>query len=75
VARELTVAGWRVSQTQISGANFWGKLKTVSQIGAIALLIAPTPVNWGPFSLTTFWLAVALTWISGATYLWPKAEG
>jgi len=76
LARELTIAGWRVNpslqgSTAIQGANFWGKLKTVSQIGAIALLIAPLGSNWQLPSLVSFWLAVALTWISGAIYLLP----
>ena len=77
LARELAIAGWRVNPsltgtTGISGANIWGKLKTVSQIIAIALLIAPTPDSWKIFSLGAFWLSVALTWISGAIYLWPQ---
>jgi hypothetical protein len=72
LARELTVAGWRVSQTTISGANIWGKLKTVSQIGAIALLIAPLPAVWATPSLIAFWISVLLTWISGAIYLMPN---
>ena len=77
LARELAIAGWRVSpnltgSTSISGANFWGKLKTVSQILAIALLIAPTPDTWKIPSLTAFWVSVALTWISGVIYLWPQ---
>lgn len=79
LARELTVAGWRVTpsltgNTAIVGANFWGKLKTVSQIAAIALLIAPLPVGWQLFSLVTFWIAVALTLISGAIYLLPATD-
>jgi len=71
LARELAIAGWRVNQPQISGANIWGKLKTVSQIGACALLIAPTPASWEIPSLIVFWVAVALTLISGAIYLLP----
>lgn len=74
IARELTVAGWRVNQSQISGANIWGKLKTVTQITAIALLIIP-PLprsSWIPAAgLGCFWLALALTLISGAIYLLP----
>ena len=46
LARELAIAGWRVNRTKISGANIWGKLKTVSQIAAIALLLAPLPPHW-----------------------------
>lgn len=72
LARELTIAGWRVNQTTITGANIWGKLKTISQIGAIALLIAPLPEVWRIPSLVAFWISVGFTWISGAIYLWPQ---
>ncbi|NET57091.1 MAG: CDP-diacylglycerol--glycerol-3-phosphate 3-phosphatidyltransferase [Symploca sp. SIO2E6] len=77
LARELAIAGWRVDpnlsgSSTISGANIWGKLKTVSQIVAIALLIAPTPVSWEVLSMSAFWVSVALTLISGAIYLWPQ---
>lgn len=77
LARELAIAGWRVNpnltgSTSISGANFWGKLKTVSQILAIALLIAPTPDTWQFPALVTFWISVVMTWISGAIYLFPQ---
>lgn len=77
VAREITIAGWRVNpqlrqQSSISGANIWGKLKTVSQIAAIALLIAPLP-GWQPWVLSLFWLAVGLTVISGLIYLGDRA--
>jgi CDP-diacylglycerol---glycerol-3-phosphate 3-phosphatidyltransferase len=71
LARELTIAGWRVNQTTISGANFWGKLKTVSQMSAIALLMAPLPETWEMACLIAFWLSVALTIISGIIYLFP----
>jgi len=79
LARELVIAGWRVNpklsgSSSISGANIWGKLKTVSQIAAIALLIAPTPDSWETPSLVLFWISVALTWISGAIYLWPQKK-
>jgi CDP-diacylglycerol--glycerol-3-phosphate 3-phosphatidyltransferase len=74
LARELAIAGWRVSQPKISGANSWGKLKTVTQIGAIALLVAP-PTAPTIYAQIAFWLAVALTLISGAIYVFPpKAE-
>ncbi|MDF0553341.1 CDP-diacylglycerol--glycerol-3-phosphate 3-phosphatidyltransferase [Kamptonema sp. UHCC 0994] len=72
LGRELTIAGWRVNKTTISGANIWGKLKTVSQIVAIALLIAPLPDVWVIPSLVAFWISVLLTLISGAIYLWPE---
>ncbi|WP_041623146.1 CDP-diacylglycerol--glycerol-3-phosphate 3-phosphatidyltransferase [Oscillatoria nigro-viridis] len=74
LGRELTIAGWRVNKTTISGANIWGKLKTVSQIVAIALLIAPLSEAWNFPALIAFWVSVALTLISGAIYLWPEQE-
>ncbi|MGG6265083.1 CDP-diacylglycerol--glycerol-3-phosphate 3-phosphatidyltransferase [Leptolyngbya sp. AN03gr2] len=75
LARELTIAGWRVDpnlQKSVQGANFWGKLKTVSQIAAIALLIAPLSPDWKLATLILFWISVALTWISGLIYLLPQ---
>ena len=76
LARELTIAGWRVNPTlqggtTIQGANVWGKLKTVSQIVAIALLIAPLGDRWRIPTSAAFWLSVTLTLISGAIYLLP----
>lgn len=75
LARELTIAGWRVSPQQtaqgVQGASGWGKVKTLVQIAAIALLIAPLP-SWGSQAGTiAFWIALALTWISGWLYLQP----
>ena len=71
LAREMAIAGWRVNQPNVSGANIWGKLKTVSQIGAIALLIAPLPQNLQVIALSLFWLSVGLTLLSGLIYIWP----
>jgi len=71
LARELAIAGWRVNQATITGANIWGKLKTVSQIIAIAFLIAPLSQLWEIPTLTAFWVSVILTIISGVVYLLP----
>jgi CDP-diacylglycerol---glycerol-3-phosphate 3-phosphatidyltransferase len=73
LARELTIAGWRVNPAlqsgAVPGANLWGKVKTVVQIVAIALLIAPMP---NPIlGQIMFWISVIVTWISGAIYLFP----
>lgn len=74
LARELTIAGWRVNSSlsgPIAGANFWGKLKTVSQIVAIALLMIPID-SWNSVGAIAFWVSVGLTLISGLIYLWPQ---
>jgi CDP-diacylglycerol--glycerol-3-phosphate 3-phosphatidyltransferase len=63
-----------MGQSSIPGANIWGKVKTVSQIGAIALLIAPLGSDWKLTSEIAFWLAVALTLISGVIYVLPSAK-
>jgi CDP-diacylglycerol---glycerol-3-phosphate 3-phosphatidyltransferase len=77
LARELAIAGWRVNpkltgNANISGANIWGKLKTVMQIVAIAFLIAPLSALWDTTSNVLFWLAVALSLISGWIYILPN---
>lgn len=79
LVRELSIAGWRVTPgltgaTAVVGANAWGKLKTISQIAAIALLIAPLPENWAIVAKVTFWFSVAMTLISGMIYVWPPAS-
>lgn len=78
LARELAIAGWRVnphlSGATIQGANIWGKLKTVAQMAAIALFIVPLGDPFGAIALATFWLAVALTWLSGIIYIWPGSK-
>lgn len=74
LARELTIAGWRVSPSMqtgaVPGANLAGKVKTVVQILAIALLIAPLPDP--RFGVGIFWVSIGVTWISGAIYLFPS---
>jgi CDP-diacylglycerol--glycerol-3-phosphate 3-phosphatidyltransferase len=76
LARELTIAGWRVNpqlagQGTIAGANRWGKIKTLSQITAIAWLLAPLPPPYSSMGLPIFWGAVILTVISGLIYVLP----
>ncbi|MEL4893871.1 CDP-diacylglycerol--glycerol-3-phosphate 3-phosphatidyltransferase [Crocosphaera sp. Alani8] len=77
LGREIAIAGWRINpnltgKTTIQGANIWGKLKTVTQITAISLLIAPLPPLWEPISVAVFWLSVLLTLVSGLIYLFPN---
>jgi len=78
LGREVAIAGWRVNpqltgNTSIKGANLWGKLKTVSQIIAIALLIAPLSEAWIIPELVAFWICVLFTLVSGIIYILPPS--
>ncbi|MBE9031734.1 CDP-diacylglycerol--glycerol-3-phosphate 3-phosphatidyltransferase [filamentous cyanobacterium LEGE 11480] len=74
LARELTIAGWRVSGQNVPGAAMWGKVKTVVQIIAISFLIAPLGEHVQSTATVLFWVAVGLTWISGLLYLLPRQQ-
>ena len=79
ITRELLITVWRgapsadtsgeANTTQIIGANFWGKAKTVMQIVAIAALLIKLP-----YAIAFFWIAVALTLISGILYVVPASQ-
>jgi CDP-diacylglycerol--glycerol-3-phosphate 3-phosphatidyltransferase len=81
ITRELLITAWRgapspsssasneETKPQIIGANFWGKAKTVMQIVAIAALLVKIPN-----AIAFFWIAVALTLISGILYVVPTAK-
>jgi CDP-diacylglycerol--glycerol-3-phosphate 3-phosphatidyltransferase len=81
ITRELLITAWRGAPsaasdnadanktTQIIGANFWGKAKTVMQIVAIAALLIKIP-----YAIAFFWIAVLLTLISGILYIVPTAK-
>lgn len=74
IAREIGITAWRSSQTSVSGANLWGKLKTVSQMLAIGLAIAPLSEPWPLVAQWAFWLSVVLSVVSGVIYVWPSAR-
>lgn len=73
IAREILITAWRgapdAKATAIVGANIWGKAKTVMQIVAIAALFLQIP-----YALILFWLALALTIISGLIYVIPQNQ-
>ena len=86
VARELAITGLRLlaaSKNVVLAAERFGKHKTISQIVAINALLVLDACNewpaglrnfflsWGPaFAEIMLWVAVALTVVSGAVYLW-----
>ena len=85
IARDLIISGWRVSQTTVTGANRWGKWKTVVQLSAIAGLLIPTQwIDLQNYKILTllnqvgfvlFWLSIPLTVLSALIYLWPSITG
>ena len=86
LARDLIISGWRVNQVAVSGANFWGKAKTITQLVAIGCIMSPPRFidAWPAESFLSFssqlgwvlfWISVALTVFSGVIYLWPSMTG
>ena len=83
ITRELLITAWRgaptiatvetpeasTKSTPIIAANLWGKAKTVVQIVAIAALLIKLP-----YAIGAFWLALALTLISGILYVVPSSK-
>ena len=83
LTRDLVVSGWRVSGQAVTGANHWGKIKTLCQLVSIGCLLGPsTFISALPMTgflvfarqlgFTLFWISVVLTVISGLIYLWPQ---
>ncbi len=77
LARELGITLYRlvVIRKKVIAASGGGKFKTVMQIVAVCLFIAPFGFlgEWYLiFSQIVLWFTVALTVWTGAQYLWPK---
>jgi CDP-diacylglycerol--glycerol-3-phosphate 3-phosphatidyltransferase len=72
VLREMAVSllRWRLDQRRVSmPASRAGKAKTLSQISAVGLSIAPLPPGFDPLVMTVVVIAVVLTVTSGLEYL------
>lgn len=77
LAREFLVTGLRIVlsvQEVVLGAGLWGKLKTLTQIGLVFVLLGQEAFGWGATGelLKTIFLygAVALALISGVEYFY-----
>lgn len=82
VGREFAVSGLRhVAQDQgvVIPANWWGKLKTLSQIVAVSLSIVSHQLGrWSHLSRVALWVALFMTVASLVSYFgsfWPKVVG
>jgi len=77
LARELIVTGYRlvVARRRVISATGGGKFKTVMQIIAVSLALAPFEAlgTWYLlFSQAVLWFTVVLTLWSGKQILWPS---
>ena len=71
IAREFIISGFRLVAADngvVIAANYWGKLKTVSQMVMIILLILDLESLW-MVTQTFVWLALILTVISLEEYI------
>ncbi len=82
VGREFAVSGLRQvanAQGVVIAANWWGKLKTLSQIVAIALLIVSYQLGrWALLGRIALWIALFMTVASLVSYFagfWRQVVG
>ncbi len=82
VGREFAVSGLRQvahQQGVIIAANWWGKLKTLSQIVAVSLLIVSYQLGtWALLSKVALWVALIMTGASLISYFggfWHRVVG
>jgi len=74
ISRELMITGFRVvaaDKKVVLAANFWGKLKTVTQmVMIIAVLLDLRLAFYGYLCILLYWLAAVLTVISAIDYIY-----
>jgi CDP-diacylglycerol--glycerol-3-phosphate 3-phosphatidyltransferase len=75
IAREFLVTGLRtvmLTQGVVLGASIWGKLKTISQIGLVFVLLSQGAFHWDADGVKTILIpiVVTVTVISGIEYFY-----
>lgn len=74
LSREFLITGLRAAAINagiVLSASIWGKLKTVTQMAAILLLLASSAMpTWMPVAQGIWWAAIVFTIGSGLEYLW-----
>ena len=78
VAREFIISGFRliaVENGKVIAANIYGKLKTVSQMLMIIVLVAnfDFPI-WYYLGQALIWISLVLTVLSLVVYIWQNKE-
>lgn len=73
LSRELAITGFRtvaVSEGIVIAASWWGKIKTISQMFMIMLLLIDIPLSlFDALENILVWLAVIFTIVSGVDYI------
>ena len=72
VAREFIVSGLRMSaaaQNVVIAADGFGKIKTVTQMVSITMLLLGLWGIWGTIAYVLFYISVVLTFLSGISYI------
>ncbi len=74
IAREFVISGFRLVAADkgvVIAASYWGKFKTTFQMIMVILMIADIP-QLALLTRIVMWVALALTLISLADYLWKN---
>ncbi|WP_044935017.1 MULTISPECIES: CDP-diacylglycerol--glycerol-3-phosphate 3-phosphatidyltransferase [Pseudobutyrivibrio] len=78
VAREFIISGFRLIAAEngvVIAANIFGKLKTVSQMIMIIILVANLPFGWLQVLGQVFiWVSLVLTVLSLVIYIYQNSE-
>lgn len=77
IAREFIISGFRMVAADcgiVIAANWWGKLKTISQMIMIILLIANLGGVFDILETAFVYIAVVLTVISLVDYIWKNRK-
>lgn len=72
IAREFIVSGLRMSaaaQNVVIAADGFGKIKTITQMVSITMLLLGFGGVFGIVALVLFYVSVALTFMSGVSYI------
>ena len=72
LAREFIVSGLRISaasQNVVIAADGFGKIKTITQMVSITMLLLGFGGIWATTAFVLFYISVALTFFSGVSYI------
>ncbi|MDY3918633.1 MAG: CDP-diacylglycerol--glycerol-3-phosphate 3-phosphatidyltransferase [Candidatus Limivivens sp.] len=77
ISREFIISGFRLVAADngiVIAASWWGKLKTISQMVMIILMIADLGGAFGILETICFYIAVVLTVVSMVDYIWKNRQ-